>query len=121
MYLELKMNAKKVEAVSLDNQIEEEFSIPLCIDDIISICKEYSSLGSNIQRYMDAILEDGLEQSIKSGKINKQYIPHIRSFLTAIKSNPLFGEAGHMAADVIGLIDAHDRTQKSNVISLFVN
>jgi len=116
------MIVKKIAAENFSANVEEEFSIPLCIDDIISICKEYNNLGSNIQNYMDMMFDIGVEQSIKSGRLNKQYLPHIKNFLKAIESNPYFGDAQNLAGDAIKLIEDYENAnKKSNVINLFVN
>ena len=114
------MYAKKIKtACSVD--VEEEFSIPFCMDDIITICKEYSSLGSKIQDYIDVIIENGLEQSILSGKINQQYLPYIKSFLSAINKNPLFGDASLHAMECLTLIEAYEKNKKSNDSIIFCN
>ena len=84
---------------------EEEYSIPLCIDDIITICKEYNILGWNIQFQVENILELGVAESIKTGIVKRESLPHIRKFLTVISKNPYFGDACSQSIEVINLID----------------
>ncbi len=115
------MIAKKIELVETISTIEndEEYSIPLDISEIIDLCKEYSKLGNNIQMYMDIIFEFGVEQAIKSGKINKQYIPYIKNFLKVIADNQYLGDAANQSKDVLKLIDIYDN--KNKVVNLFIN
>lgn len=95
---------------------EEEFSIPLDISDIISICREYTKLGWQIQSQVENILEVGVEESIKSGNVKKQSLPHIKSFLHAICGNPYFGEATIQAQECIFLIDSYcEKNQKFSI------
>ena len=84
---------------------EEEYSIPLNISDIIEICKEYNKLGYNIQSQMDSILNIGIEQSIISGILKKESLPHIKYFLTTIYDNSYFGDASFQAKECLFLID----------------
>lgn len=87
---------------------EEEFSIPLCIEDIISICREYNMLGSQIQNQVSNILEMGVSQAIKTNRVKREALPHIRNFLKCINSNPYFGEAASEAYDCIYLIEEYE-------------
>jgi hypothetical protein len=89
---------------------EEEFSIPLDISDIISICREYHKLGWQIQSQVESILEVGVEEALTSGKVQKVSLPLIKSFLVAITSNPYFGDAVSQATDCVQLIQQYQDT-----------
>jgi hypothetical protein len=91
---------------------QEEYSIPLDISDILNICQEYNKLGWLIQQQVDNILEVGVEESIKSGNVKRESLPHIKSFLKAICSNPYFGDATAQAHDCINLIQEHEAKYK---------
>lgn len=91
---------------------EEEFSIPLDISDIISICREYNKLGWQIQQQIENILEVGVEESIRSGNVKQEALPHIKSFLKAICSNAYFGDAVSQAHDCIKLIQEYEEKNK---------
>lgn len=91
---------------------EEEFSIPLDISDIINICREFNKLGWQIQNQVENILEVGVEESIKSGIVKQQSLPHIKSFLKSICQNPYFGDAISQAQDVIYLISEFEIKNK---------
>jgi hypothetical protein len=106
------MTAHELEAVtvhgtSTSNEKEEEFSIPLDISDIISICREYNKLGSQIQSQVESILEVGVEESIISGNVKTQSLPHIKGFLLSICQNAYFGDAVSQAEDCIQLIQQY--------------
>lgn len=97
---------------------EEEFSIPLDISDIISICREYTKLGWQIQSQVENILEVGVEESIKSGNVKKQSLPHIKSFLLSIHQNAYFGDAASQAHDCVQLIKQYeDKNSNISVIN----
>ena len=102
------MTARKLETLISASQptfSEEEFSIPLDMSDLISICREYSKLGSHIQNQVENILEVGVAESINSGILKQQSLPHIKNFLKMIYNNPYFGEAGWQAKECYFLID----------------
>lgn len=116
------MNAHELDVLTLiktttSNEQDEEFSIPLDISDIISICREYNKLGWQIQNQVENILEVGIEESIKSGIVKKESLPHIKSFLRAIGSNAYFGDAGSQANDCIQLILEYEDKYKVSYIS----
>jgi len=90
----------------------EEYSIPLDISDIINICREYNSLGWQIQNQVEHILEVGVEESIKTGFVKKESLPHIKNFLVTIRSNPLLGDAVSQANDCINLISQYQSEHK---------
>lgn len=95
---------------------EEEFSVPIDITDIIFICKEFNKLGYNIQNQMDSILEFGIEESIKSGQVKQEALPHIEDFLKKVMKNPYFGDATSQANDCIFLIRDYLLRNKDKVI-----
>jgi hypothetical protein len=83
----------------LNNVNKEKKAEPesLNIYDIINICIEYNKLGYNIQKQVEAILESGVEQSIRNGKITSESIPHIKQFLSYICENSYSSEASEQA------------------------
>lgn len=90
----------------------EEYSIPIDIFDIISVCKEYNRLGFQIQNQIENILELGVNESIKNGFVKQQHLPHIKNFLKFIMKNPYFGDAVTQANDCIELIDQFNDSNK---------
>lgn len=109
------MNALKLDLTDSSmntSSEEEEYSIPLDISDIITICREFNKLGARIQNQVENILEVGVEESIKSGIVKQQSLPHIKSFLHAISRNAYFGDAVSQAHDCIKLIDAYEAKHK---------
>lgn len=116
------MTAHELETLALvstttSNEKEDEYSIPLDISDIISICREYNKLGWQIQNQVENILEVGVEESIKSGIVKQQSLPHIKSFLHSICKNAYFGDAVSQARDCIQLIAEYEETHKIVTIS----
>lgn len=103
------MIARELDVVvtSSDNQ-EDEYSIPLDISDIITICREFNKLGWQIQNQVENILEVGVEESIRSGIVKRESLPHIKSFLTSICRNAYFGDAVAQAQDCIELIEEYE-------------
>jgi hypothetical protein len=114
------MNARELD-LNLDSSApfneEEEYSIPLDISDIISICREFNKLGWQIQNQVENILEVGVEESIKSGIVKQQSLPHIKSFLHSIGKNAYFGDAVSQAHDCIQLISEYEGKHKIVFIS----
>lgn len=99
------LNEHKTSTIS---EQEEEFSIPLDISDIISICREYNKLGWQMQSQVENILEVGVEESIRIGNVKQQSLPHIKNFLISINNNPYFGDAASQADDCIQLIRRYE-------------
>lgn len=97
-----------VSSTTASSEKEEEFSIPLDISDIISICREFNKLGWQIQDQVENILEVGVEESIKSGIVKQQSLPYIKSFLHAISKNAYFGDAVVQAKECIHLISEYE-------------
>ena len=98
---------------------EDEFSnIPLCINDIISICMEYNKLGYNIQHQINNIVELGVDESIKSEVVKVEALPYIKDFLYSITRNPYFGEAIDQAKECIFLIKEYESVNKKNNLLL---
>jgi hypothetical protein len=100
-------------ALPTTNDDDNEFSIPLCLDDIISICKEFSQLGNQIQSKIENILDMGVEDAINSGKVEQKYLPYIKFFLNKVIENPWFGEARDQARDCLGLIYLYETKHKN--------
>lgn len=113
--MEPAMNAQKLEVLApLNlNSDEDEFTIPLDIQDIISICKEYNQLGWKIQNQIQDILEMGIEECIKTNKVNKESLPHIKNFLQQIAKNPYFGDSIFQAEECIYLINEYEHSINS--------
>jgi len=87
---------------------DDEFSIPLDISDIISICRDFNNLGWQIQQQVENILEVGVEESIKSGNVKKESLPQVKHFLRSICKNAYFGDAVSQAQDCIRLIQDYE-------------
>jgi len=104
------MIAQKLEALALSNlnSNEEEFTIPLDIQDIINICKEYNQLGWKIQNQIQDILEIGIKECISSNRVNRESLPHIKNFLQQITKNPYFGDSIFQAEECIYLINEYE-------------
>src|ERR1039458_617841 len=104
--MELHMTAQELDLtlVTTPSETEEEYSIPLDISDIISICREFNKLGWQMQNQVENILEVGVEESIRNGSVKKESLPHIKSFLLSICKNAYFGDAVSQAQDCIALI-----------------
>jgi len=95
---------------------EEELDVPLDIQDIITVCREYSKLGWHLQRQIEAILEFGnVEEAIKMGQVKKEALPHIKEFLMVISNTHYFGDAAYQAHDCIFLIERYQDNQISSL------
>lgn len=90
------------------NDQDDEYSIPLDISDIINICREFNKLGWQVQNQVENILEVGVEESIRSGNVKRESLPHIKSFLESICKNAYFGDAVSQAHDCIALIQEYE-------------
>jgi hypothetical protein len=97
---------------STSEEKDDEFSIPLDITDIISICKDFNSLGWQIQTQVENILEVGVEEAIKSGNVKKESLPRIKFFLRKICGNAYFGDAVSQAQDCIRLIQDYEEAHQ---------
>lgn len=91
------------------NTKDDEYSIPIDISDIITICREYNKLGWQIQQQVENILEVGIEESIRTGYVKKEALPLIKNFLRQVSNNPYFGDAVSQAHDVIMLIQRYEK------------
>lgn len=101
-----------VSSTTSTDKKDEEFSIPLDISDIINICREFTKLGWQIQGQVENILEVGVDESIKSGNVKRESLPHIKSFLYSICRNAYFGDAVSQAQDCIRLIQDYEEEHK---------
>jgi hypothetical protein len=114
------MTINELEALTLidtktTNDQDDEFNIPIDISDIITICREYNKLGWQIQQQVENILEVGVEESVKTGYVKKESLPHIKNFLRAVSQNPYFGDAVSQADDCVKLIQQYE--MKHGVVS----
>ena len=91
---------------------QEEFSIPLCIEDIISICREYNKLGWQLQQQIENIVELGVEEAISSGEVKQSSLPLIKDFLQQITNNCYFGDAANQSKWCVALIDHYQENNK---------
>jgi hypothetical protein len=115
--MELVMTLNELDTISLNEvntstKEDEEFSIPLDISDIISICKDFNSLGWQVQNQIENILEVGLEESIKTGHVKQDSLPRIKFFLRRICDNAYFGDATSQAQDCLRLIRQYEDKYK---------
>lgn len=104
---------------STSEEKDDEFSIPLDISDIISICRDFNSLGWQTQQQVENILEVGVEESIRSGNVKEESLPRIKFFLRKICGNAYFGDAVSQAQDCIRLIQDYEETHKIKHVSNF--
>jgi hypothetical protein len=102
---------------STSEEKDDEFSIPLDISDIISICRDFNSLGWQIQQQVENILEVGVEESIKSGNVKQESLPRIKYFLRKICDNAYFGDAVSQAQDCIRLIQDYEEAHQIRYVS----
>ena len=98
---------------------DDEFSIPLTLSDIVSICRDFNSLGWHTQQQIENILEVGVEESIKSGNVKKESLPRIKYFLRRICGNAYFGDAASQAQDCIRLIQDYEEMHQIKHVSNF--
>ena len=101
-----------IQSAPISTNEDSDFSIPLCIDDIINICQDFSKLGYSAQAQIDAILIMGVEEAISSGKVKQEYLPHIKFFFGRIIDNPYFGEASDQASDCLRSIEEFEEKHK---------
>lgn len=119
------MTTNELEALTLidtttsSNDKDDEYSIPIDISDIITICREYNKLGWHIQQQVENILEVGIEDSIKSGYVKREALPLIKNFLRSVSDNPYFGDAVSQADDVIKLIQQYEKRHGITYTSKF--
>lgn len=110
------MTAHELEDLTLvsqtSNESDDEYNNPLDISDIINICREFNQLGWQIQSQVENILEVGVEESIKTGKVKQSSLPHIKKFLNAICRCVYFGDAVSQAYDGINLITEYEDKYK---------
>jgi hypothetical protein len=111
------LNTISLNDTSTTNEKDDEYSIPLDISDIINICKDFNSLGWQVQNQIENILEIGLEESIKNGSVKQESLPRIKYFLKRICGNPYFGDAVSQAEDCLKLIHQYEEKYKITYIS----
>jgi hypothetical protein len=119
--MEFNMNHSDYETLNLievtSTEKDDEYSIPLDISDIISICRDFNNLGWQIRNQVENILEVGVEESIKSGYVKQESLPHVKFFLRQVQSNPYFGDAASQAQDCLILIRQYEENHKIQHIS----
>lgn len=106
------MSSKELANCEVREDLNDEFSIPLDISDIINICKEYNKLGWQIQKQMENIVELGVEESIKSGYVKPDSLMLIKNFLHEVTKNPYFGDAGSQAKHCLYLINLYQEQKR---------
>jgi hypothetical protein len=109
------MGAQKLNVLDFDIKLEteeEDFEIPLDIEDIITICREYGKLGWGLQSQVETVLKIGVAEAIEAGQVKKEALPHIKEFLQQIVSGICVGDAVSQASDCIDLINQYQRHHK---------
>ena len=86
----------------------DEYSIPIDIGDIISICKDFSLLGWQVRNQIESILEHGVDSAIKSGYVKPESLSRIKYFLHRICECVYFGDAVLQAQDCLRLIQQYE-------------
>lgn len=87
---------------------EDEFQTPIDISDILSVCKEYSRLGWQIQNQVEYIAENGVDDALKTGTVKVNSLPLVKNFLKVVRDNPLFGDAADQADECVALIEIYE-------------
>jgi hypothetical protein len=111
--MEFVMTLNKIDNFSINeakSNETDEFSIPLHINDILSICQDFAML--KIQYQIEDILEYGVEEAIKNSLVKQESLPHVKCFLQKICKNPYFGDAAEQAEDCLALIYAYEDKYK---------
>jgi hypothetical protein len=120
--MELDMTLNELDFINAEiettsNDKNDEYSIPLDMTDIISICRDFSSLGWQVQNQIENILETGIEEAIRNGNVKQEALPRIKYFLQQVVSNPYFGDAASQAEDCLCVIEAYENKHKISYIS----
>jgi hypothetical protein len=95
--------------------VEEAFDIPLDISDIISICREYSKLGFQMQQQVELIMDLGISDAINSKAVSASALPHLKHWLQQVIRNPLFGDAGDQAAETVRAIEDYQELHPTTI------
>lgn len=93
---------------SINRDVIDFESNPIDISEIFEICKEYSSLGFQIQNEIDFILENGFDEAIKKKKINNYNFHIMKDFFSKISKMYYLGDAAIQAEDFIKEIDSYE-------------
>lgn len=104
------LNKEEASGFELKETEENTVDIPIDFSDILNICKEYNKLGWHIQMHMDYMIENGIEEALASGRIDKSALPHIKSFLMKVCDNGYFGDAVDQAKEMIALLEEYELT-----------
>lgn len=86
-------------------KIDDEFSIPTDISDLLLVCQTYSSLDQKTRQTVEMILEIGIDEAIKHNIVKQDNCASLKNFFKAINNNPYFGEASEQAQDVLYSLD----------------
>ncbi len=109
----------ELQLVPVETKQADDLDIPLDLTtDILSVCREYSMLGWQIQQQVENIVELGIQDAITSKAVSVSSLPHIRAFLQQVVRNPLFGDAADQAERAVAMIDAYTDLNPTNKPSL---
>jgi hypothetical protein len=81
--------------------------IPLDLSDLLTVCREYTKLGLNLQHQVEILIEYGVDTAINQRLVSRSALPHIRAFLKVIGSSWVFGDSSLQASDLIDAIDCY--------------
>jgi hypothetical protein len=84
---------------------EEEYDTPICMDDILIVCREYSQLGNQLQHQVEAVMEMGIEEAIATHSVSISALPFVKNFLLTVGSNGYFGDAAEQARACVLMIN----------------
>lgn len=83
----------------------EKIDVPIDIGDIIEICREYHSLGWQIQNEIEFIRDFGIAEGLNRGVVKPESLFIIKSFFQKIVDNAWFGDAADQACEVAFAIE----------------
>jgi hypothetical protein len=95
--------------------IDDEFSIPLDISDLLNICKEFNELNAATKLQLENIIDNGIENSLKQGLITYDGLPKIINFFSKIKENAYFGDAASQAEDFLSVMRALSKARNKTL------
>lgn len=80
-------------------------NLPIDLTDLLEVFKGYNNLGWLIQRQIECLIENGVEESVMSGKVNIEVLPHIRNFLDSITQRMIGTDMADQCWAVIMMLD----------------
>jgi len=108
----------ELQLVEVNPSADDELDIPLSMTDLLSLCREYSKLGWQMQQQVEMIVELGIQEAIATGAVSVSALPLVKEFLAQIIRNAYFGDAVDQAEECIRMVDdyqsAHPVKQASN-------